>query len=39
MDDDLLTQAHILIVHIFILNIILTIPCCTRTNDFYARFL
>ena len=39
MDDDLLTQKLIFFVYIFILNLILTIPCCTRTNDFYARFL
>ena len=31
--------AHILIVYIFTLNVILTIPFCTRSNDFYKRFL
>ena len=30
------TETHILVVNIFILNIILTIPSCTCTNDFCA---
>ena len=42
MDEDLLHSSsyfNCVCVFFFTLNIILTIPFCTCTNDFYARFL
>ena len=41
MDEDLLHSSsyfNCVCVFFFTLNIILTIPFCTCTNDFYARF-
>ena len=43
MDEDLLYSSSYFncacVFFFFTLNIILTIPFCTCTNDFYARFL
>ena len=42
MDEDLLHSSSyfncVCVFFLFTLNIILTIPFCTCTNDFYARF-